>query len=71
MLVAPLRWRCFIRIAPEMLVNEKGHGRSVDVWAYGVLLYIMLTQEVCCTLALQTALKSLTQHLTDAMCLLR
>lgn len=24
-----------------------GHGKSVDWWAFGVLVFVMLTQEVC------------------------
>mmetsp|Transcript_21854 Transcript_21854/g.85604 ORF Transcript_21854/g.85604 Transcript_21854/m.85604 type:complete len:707 (-) Transcript_21854:106-2226(-) len=34
-------------LAPEIIedTGEKGHDRSVDMWCFGVMLFIMLTQE--------------------------
>ena len=35
-------------LAPEILSDRGvGHGKSVDFWCFGVMLFIMLTQEVC------------------------
>ena len=40
-------------LAPELLSDidvDAGHGKSVDIWALGVLLHLLFTQEVECNL---------------------
>jgi hypothetical protein len=46
-IVSCTEWLLLV-VAPEILGDRgDGHGKSVDFWCFGIMLFIMLTQEVC------------------------
>ena len=53
-------------LAPE-IIQSKGHGKAVDWWALGILIYEMLAGTLCCAVRCTPSVAFSVHRLTSAM----
>ena len=53
-------------LAPE-IIQSKGHGKAVDWWALGILIYEMLAGTLCCAVLCTPSVAFSVHRLTSAL----